>query len=436
MSGSPSVGVSVTSAQWHAHRCTHSKHAVRVFIRRPDMSACCAVCGIDEHDHLCMLCDSCDRGFHTYCVGLGAMVPPGTWYCPDCHIPEMLPPEAYEDDDMALSDVAQQRAPQRRAHTLAPALHPTLQRASRPHPVPVARRTQRTAPTHARVSRPQLIGAAHHQRVRDAYHARTSRAADPDAFSGSEEELETMADRRQALARDTARDHARAVAVPANRALAHNRNNWEDIRAGVTDFSDPVGSTIGRRPGHDAAQAAKRAEAVAAMRAGNTEAGHGRSQQRQMRPHERPLLQSSWEMHNGATETYAGSLGGLGVRGPPLPIARPSTAIVSPARRVLSSPKRAMQPTGDAALYRSRPSSSNPPPQVISSREARGRAPGSSVAVSWPGPENPLKRRSPHEVDNMVRSLCLTTLSVLTLWSWSPVALVYVKLLFLGKQAR
>ena len=30
-----------------------------------------------------MFCDRCDRGFHTYCVGVKA-VPSGTWLCKNC----------------------------------------------------------------------------------------------------------------------------------------------------------------------------------------------------------------------------------------------------------------------------------------------------------------------------------------------------------------
>lgn len=30
-----------------------------------------------------MFCDRCDRGFHTYCVGLGE-VPSGSWLCTEC----------------------------------------------------------------------------------------------------------------------------------------------------------------------------------------------------------------------------------------------------------------------------------------------------------------------------------------------------------------
>ncbi len=46
-------------------------------------NALCMVCGHDQDDHLLLLCDGCDAGAHTYCVGLSA-VPSGDWYCGTC----------------------------------------------------------------------------------------------------------------------------------------------------------------------------------------------------------------------------------------------------------------------------------------------------------------------------------------------------------------
>lgn len=43
----------------------------------------CEVCGSGTDDHELMLCDGCDRGFHTYCLGLDG-VPPGEWFCSAC----------------------------------------------------------------------------------------------------------------------------------------------------------------------------------------------------------------------------------------------------------------------------------------------------------------------------------------------------------------
>eukprot|EP00039_Didymoeca_costata_P005989 m.86500 g.86500 ORF g.86500 m.86500 type:complete len:815 (-) comp13059_c0_seq2:62-2506(-) len=45
----------------------------------------CTICN-DPHDEAKMLfCDSCDRGYHTYCVGL-AELPKGRWVCEQCEV--------------------------------------------------------------------------------------------------------------------------------------------------------------------------------------------------------------------------------------------------------------------------------------------------------------------------------------------------------------
>ena len=44
-----------------------------------------AVCKRDQDDDLCLLCDSCNRCFHTYCVNL-SHVPDTQWFCPDCDV--------------------------------------------------------------------------------------------------------------------------------------------------------------------------------------------------------------------------------------------------------------------------------------------------------------------------------------------------------------
>jgi len=44
----------------------------------------CMVCNGRGDDDLCLLCDACDQGAHTYCVGLGRSVPRGDWFCGDC----------------------------------------------------------------------------------------------------------------------------------------------------------------------------------------------------------------------------------------------------------------------------------------------------------------------------------------------------------------
>ncbi|XP_006876237.1 PREDICTED: PHD finger protein 10 isoform X1 [Chrysochloris asiatica] len=43
----------------------------------------CIVCGQPHHEEEMMFCDMCDRGYHTFCVGLGA-IPSGRWVCDCC----------------------------------------------------------------------------------------------------------------------------------------------------------------------------------------------------------------------------------------------------------------------------------------------------------------------------------------------------------------
>ncbi|XP_022728998.1 uncharacterized protein LOC111284562 [Durio zibethinus] len=44
----------------------------------------CSVCHDIANESLLLLCDLCDSAAHTYCVGLGATVPDGDWFCHDC----------------------------------------------------------------------------------------------------------------------------------------------------------------------------------------------------------------------------------------------------------------------------------------------------------------------------------------------------------------
>ncbi|CAL8107592.1 unnamed protein product [Calicophoron daubneyi] len=45
----------------------------------------CEICSSPEDEAHLLLCDHCDRGFHTYCLPVPLnSIPPGDWYCPDC----------------------------------------------------------------------------------------------------------------------------------------------------------------------------------------------------------------------------------------------------------------------------------------------------------------------------------------------------------------
>ncbi|KAK2159355.1 hypothetical protein LSH36_154g04002 [Paralvinella palmiformis] len=43
----------------------------------------CVKCKDAQDEENMMFCDHCDRGYHTFCVGLKA-IPPGRWECPSC----------------------------------------------------------------------------------------------------------------------------------------------------------------------------------------------------------------------------------------------------------------------------------------------------------------------------------------------------------------
>ncbi|CAJ0576337.1 unnamed protein product, partial [Mesorhabditis spiculigera] len=45
----------------------------------------CQVCGRNSDEDVLLLCDSCDQGFHTFCLPTPlSNVPDGSWYCPNC----------------------------------------------------------------------------------------------------------------------------------------------------------------------------------------------------------------------------------------------------------------------------------------------------------------------------------------------------------------
>lgn len=49
----------------------------------------CDMCGLLLPSEDIMLCDSCDHGFHYYCLGLFG-VPSGSWVCTECRLIELI----------------------------------------------------------------------------------------------------------------------------------------------------------------------------------------------------------------------------------------------------------------------------------------------------------------------------------------------------------
>ncbi|KAM4680300.1 PHD finger protein 10 isoform 1-T1 [Amazona ochrocephala] len=50
----------------------------------------CIICGQPHHEEEMMFCDVCDRGYHTFCVGLDA-IPSGCWICDCCQKDSPVP---------------------------------------------------------------------------------------------------------------------------------------------------------------------------------------------------------------------------------------------------------------------------------------------------------------------------------------------------------
>lgn len=44
----------------------------------------CNVCGSDLDDDIMLLCDNCDNGFHTTCIGMNGIPNISQWFCKDC----------------------------------------------------------------------------------------------------------------------------------------------------------------------------------------------------------------------------------------------------------------------------------------------------------------------------------------------------------------
>jgi hypothetical protein len=66
----------------------------------------CVKCGIDQNDDLILLCDKCDRCFHTYCLDPPlSEIPEGDWFCSECL------KEKENDREMIMEKNKQQEGP-------------------------------------------------------------------------------------------------------------------------------------------------------------------------------------------------------------------------------------------------------------------------------------------------------------------------------------
>ncbi|XP_012080449.1 uncharacterized protein LOC105640677 isoform X2 [Jatropha curcas] len=59
----------------------------------------CSLCHSAKDECFLLLCDLCDSAAHTYCVGLGATVPEGDWFCNDCAVSRTEHDKLQKDND-------------------------------------------------------------------------------------------------------------------------------------------------------------------------------------------------------------------------------------------------------------------------------------------------------------------------------------------------
>jgi hypothetical protein len=59
---------------------------------KPSIDLPCEICNMPHDDHVMVLYDSCNRGYHIYCLTPPlTKVPPGIWVCSECSQSEVTP---------------------------------------------------------------------------------------------------------------------------------------------------------------------------------------------------------------------------------------------------------------------------------------------------------------------------------------------------------
>jgi hypothetical protein len=58
-----------------------------IAVPRPSKNLSCEACGFPDREHLLLLCDICQKGWHSTCISPDFHLPPAgvPWYCPGCH---------------------------------------------------------------------------------------------------------------------------------------------------------------------------------------------------------------------------------------------------------------------------------------------------------------------------------------------------------------
>lgn len=94
-------------AKWHHLRCLDLPSAEPDYLKKYPWQCMecktCFVCKRPDHEDQMICCDQCDRGHHTFCVGLFKL-PPGGWvcrHCGECYQCGVYKPDWYEEDEDA-----------------------------------------------------------------------------------------------------------------------------------------------------------------------------------------------------------------------------------------------------------------------------------------------------------------------------------------------
>ncbi|KAI8528756.1 hypothetical protein RHMOL_Rhmol12G0172000 [Rhododendron molle] len=96
----------------------------------------CTVCNSEGDENFLLLCDLCDAASHTYCVGLGATVPEGDWFCNDCTVSkaehEKSETDAHLDAPLSFKSLGERPLVEEHASILAIRREPRLRVLERP----------------------------------------------------------------------------------------------------------------------------------------------------------------------------------------------------------------------------------------------------------------------------------------------------------------
>ncbi|KAL5199551.1 hypothetical protein ABZP36_020754 [Zizania latifolia] len=79
--------------------CNPSGHVNSTVNTDPYANTSCSVCNCSSDDNLLLLCELCDSAAHTYCVGLGTVIPEDDWFCTDCMTAKEEHSRCQNDDD-------------------------------------------------------------------------------------------------------------------------------------------------------------------------------------------------------------------------------------------------------------------------------------------------------------------------------------------------